>query len=286
MRPNYFIKVLSTAALIVPLFAGPGVTASPQSIHQNCNGILTRDEDGYQLRPDAGSGLWCDSYIAGELVQRVLKACAVGSRCHIKGSVRGHGVFYWLQISTVAALPPGTSIRWTDPGALRAFVGKYAFDHVNGRKLVEVPEVRSRIQMLLGATVPNLINEWDVSSPFEEHAGWLVAAGCRPHMCRDNQWVIAINLSDHNVFICFAEEKKPVKYGATGKTVIELKPPNDTSNPCPDEENALPVFQRIFSMPVQSAQENPIQPSPKPITCVGLFNTYATRNGQVISYRT
>jgi Sel1 repeat len=76
---------------------------------------------------------------------------------------------------------PTAATRWADPGALRAFVGKYAFDQINGLKLIEVPEVRSRIQMLLGANVPNLINDWSVSSPSEEHAGWLVAAGCRPH---------------------------------------------------------------------------------------------------------
>lgn len=114
-------------------------------------------------------------------------------------------------------LPPGTAAGWADPGALRAFVGNYPFDQVNRLKLVEVPEVRSRIQMLLGANVPNLINQWVVSPPSVEHAGWLVAAGCKPHECRDNEWVIAINLSDYNVFICFAEEDKPVKYGAQEK---------------------------------------------------------------------
>lgn len=114
-------------------------------------------------------------------------------------------------------LPSGVTSSVNNAGALRAFVGKYPFDQVNGRKLIEVPEVRSRIQILLGANVPNLIANWEVSSQIEEHAGWLVAAGCRPHMCSDNQWVIAINLSDYTVFVCVAEEDRPVKYGATKK---------------------------------------------------------------------
>ena len=53
---------------------------------------------------------------------------------------------------------PVVATRWADPGTLRAFVGKYTEDQVDGLKLVEVPEVRSRIQMLFGANVANLID--------------------------------------------------------------------------------------------------------------------------------
>jgi hypothetical protein len=87
---------------MMPLFASAGLTASsPRSIHQACSGILTFEDGYYELKPDAGSGLWCDAYVAERLVGRVLKACAVRSRCHIEGSVRGHGVFYWFHISLV-----------------------------------------------------------------------------------------------------------------------------------------------------------------------------------------
>jgi hypothetical protein len=79
--------------------------ASAQTVRQNCRGVLTRNEDGYHLKPHSGSALWCDSYIAGDLLQKVLKVCAVDSHCHIKGSVRGHGVFYWVRISSVRGLP-------------------------------------------------------------------------------------------------------------------------------------------------------------------------------------
>ena len=102
---------------------------------------------------------------------------------------------------------PAAATRWADPDALKAFVGKYASDQINGLTLVEVPEVRSRVQFLLGANVPNVMSQWATSTPFEEHGGWLVAAGCRPHLCYDNQWVIAINFANYNMFICFAEEK-------------------------------------------------------------------------------
>ena len=72
--------------------------------YQSCSGILSVSEGEYKLKPDAGSGLWCDASISsGEygranLVPKVLKVCAVGSRYRIKGTFEGHGVFYWNKI--------------------------------------------------------------------------------------------------------------------------------------------------------------------------------------------
>jgi gag-polyprotein putative aspartyl protease len=167
----------------------------------------------------------------------------------------------WLTcaLPTISAksdkLPPG---HWQLPGALRAFVGKYSFDRVNRFKLVEVPEVRSRIQMLLCENAPNLINQLDAaSSPIEQHVDWLVASGCLMHFCNERNWAIAINLFNYNMFICFAEDRtKPVKYGFTGRTIIELTPPPA----CPDQEEALHVFHQLFTVPSQSAQPAPIGP--------------------------
>jgi hypothetical protein len=76
---------------------------------QACSGVMTFDEAGqYMLSPKPGSGLWCDAvisdgkYIGGpNLVPQVLKVCPVGSRCFIKGTYEGHGVFYWNKILEV-----------------------------------------------------------------------------------------------------------------------------------------------------------------------------------------
>jgi S1-C subfamily serine protease/tetratricopeptide (TPR) repeat protein len=162
-----------------------------------------------------------------------------------------------------ASWKPITLTRWTDPAELKTFVGKYAFDRIKGLKLFEVPEVQSRIRMLLGPNVVDLINQWETSSPAEEQTGWLVASGCHPHMCSE-QWVVAINFSNYNMFVCFAEEDKPVKYAATGAKVIDLPLPPNNSSPCPNKEVALSVFQRLFSPPIQSAPPAPV--SPKTLT--------------------
>ena len=69
--------------------------------HLSCSGSIIQGNDGYQLEPDAGAEPWCSSGLPQRLLQKVLRTCAVGSRCHIEGSVRGHGLFEWYRIRSV-----------------------------------------------------------------------------------------------------------------------------------------------------------------------------------------
>jgi predicted aspartyl protease len=152
-----------------------------------------------------------------------------------------------------ASWKPITSMKWIDPNELKAFVGKYPFDLVKGSKLIEIPAVQSQLQILLGAGALERIGQWGVSTQIIEQAGWLVATGCRPHACSDNEWVVAISMSDYNVFVCVAEDEKLNKYAATGKQIIEL-PPIDISHSCPNQELALSFIQNLFSLqPTQAS---------------------------------
>ena len=100
-------RLFLTAAALLALTSG--ANAGPRDKYQACSGILIVSEDGeYQLKPGNGSGLWCDAiissgeYIGGaNLVPKVLKVCTVNSRCQIKGTYEGHGVFYWNKILEV-----------------------------------------------------------------------------------------------------------------------------------------------------------------------------------------
>ena len=104
MKRREFMKILPAVALMMLLYVTTGLTASsPRAIHQACGGVLSLDDGYYALKPHAGAGLWCDAYIPDELVHKVLKACAVGRQCNIKGSVRGHGAFFWTHISAVSS---------------------------------------------------------------------------------------------------------------------------------------------------------------------------------------
>lgn len=133
------------------------------------------------------------------------------------------------------------------PGDLRAFIGKYPFDRVHGRSLLQAPELRSRLQALLGRAGANDIDRMSVVVPVEEHAGWLVAHGCRPHDCSEEQWTVAVNLSDYSVRACLGLEGQPVRYAATGRKPIELPPKRDL--PCPESSDAVPAFERVFAAP-------------------------------------
>jgi hypothetical protein len=105
MRPS--AKVLAAAALALLLGTQAGFSASGD--RQSCSGVLTHDQDGYLLTPDADAkSSWCSAYIGDDeksaLAKRVLKTCPVGSHCHIEGLFLGHGIFYWTKISTVSLL--------------------------------------------------------------------------------------------------------------------------------------------------------------------------------------
>jgi hypothetical protein len=133
------------------------------------------------------------------------------------------------------------------PGDLKAFVGKYPFDRVKGRSLLQVPELRSRLQTLLGRSGVNDIDRLSVSVPAEEHSGWIVAHGCRPHNCSEEQWTVAVNLSDYSVLACLGIEGQPVRYGATGRKLVERPPKKEL--PCPEMADAVPAFERVFTSP-------------------------------------
>jgi hypothetical protein len=148
-------------------------------------------------------------------------------------------------IASTACLFSDPAARAGDsPGDLKAFIGKYPFDRVNGHSLLQVPELRSRLQALLGRAGVNDIERLSVSVPVEEHGGWLIAHGCRPHDCGEEQWTVAVNLSDYSVRACLGLEGQPVRYGATGRKPVELPPKKEF--PCPEGAEAVPAFERVF----------------------------------------
>jgi len=100
---------LALALSAIALLQAPAIAAA-QPIRQSCTGVLISTANGYQLKPDANSDLWCDAYLSDqfvskEAIRRVLHACKVGDRCRIAGMARGPGVFFWTQISSVSAAP-------------------------------------------------------------------------------------------------------------------------------------------------------------------------------------
>lgn len=77
----------------------------PKNSQFTCGGVLAKEQTTYRLTPDPHMLAWCDAYIEDKDKDRVLGVCKLGNRCEIKGTIRGHGAFGWVEITSVKAIP-------------------------------------------------------------------------------------------------------------------------------------------------------------------------------------
>jgi hypothetical protein len=80
----------------------------PRNSQFTCSGVLAQEQGTYRLTPDQGMLTWCDADIDDKDKGRVLDACKLGDRCEIKGTIRGHGTFGWVKITSVKAARGGS----------------------------------------------------------------------------------------------------------------------------------------------------------------------------------
>jgi hypothetical protein len=95
-----FLAAVAVLALAAPASAKDPAFVWPKNSQFRCTGILMK-RDAYQLHPDKGMLTWCDAELADEEETRVLKTCAPGDRCEIKGIIKGHGAFSGVKIHSV-----------------------------------------------------------------------------------------------------------------------------------------------------------------------------------------
>jgi len=75
----------------------------PKNSQFTCRGVLTQEEGTYRLAPGPRMLTWCDADIGDKDAGRVLNACKLADRCEIKGTIKGHGIFGWVEITSVKA---------------------------------------------------------------------------------------------------------------------------------------------------------------------------------------
>ncbi len=73
----------------------------PKDNRFTCRGILAEDQGSLKLTPDQNMLAWCDADIDDKDGGRVLDVCKLGDRCEIKGTIRGHGTFGWVEIKSI-----------------------------------------------------------------------------------------------------------------------------------------------------------------------------------------
>jgi hypothetical protein len=107
-----FLAAVAFAALSGAAQAEDRTLTWPKNSQFTCSGVLIVQDGELQLHPDPGSKTWCDASFNGEqyqvaksdMAKRVKAVCAEGDRCQAKGTIEGHGVFYWTKITSVKKL--------------------------------------------------------------------------------------------------------------------------------------------------------------------------------------
>src|SRR5262245_45170226 len=94
--------------------AGDPTLIWPKNSQFTCTGVLTAKEGELRLDPDKGMLAWCWALFDGpegygvtkfDAAKRVKATCSVGDRCQVKGTIQGHGEFFWTKIISVKKLP-------------------------------------------------------------------------------------------------------------------------------------------------------------------------------------
>jgi hypothetical protein len=76
----------------------------PKNSQFTCRGVLAHEQGTYRLTPDQGMLAWCDADIDDKDKDRVLDTCKLGDRCEMKGIIRGHGAFGWVEVTSIMAI--------------------------------------------------------------------------------------------------------------------------------------------------------------------------------------
>jgi hypothetical protein len=127
----------------------------------------------------------------------------------------------------------------------KIWIGKFPSERVGGKTFLEQPDIRRRVMRILGADALSDMNEMRASFRAQEYKNWLVVSGCRPHMCVDAQWTIAINLVSNETWVCTAPLNAGfVLIGATHKKPVHI--PRKQGDGCPEGENIAGSIERLF----------------------------------------
>ncbi len=94
----------------------------------------------------------------------------------------------------LSVLPAGNCLQGapaTDRARFEKYVGKYPSNLLKGE-----PDVKRRLQTLLGDNYSLFMERLQVETPIENITGILVAKGCMAHACGVEESILLINLSD------------------------------------------------------------------------------------------
>jgi S1-C subfamily serine protease/tetratricopeptide (TPR) repeat protein len=158
---------------------------------------------------------------------------------------------------------PSGPTTWANASALRVWLGKNPFEKIRGITLFEVPEVNVRLRSLMGLDAFRDMSKLYVSGGAIEQDGYIVAGGCRPHACPDEQMTVAISLSDYSIFACAHVNASGVHPGkalwaATNRSQINVP------EGCPETSDMLVKARAVFASSIAASLPSPASPAKRP----------------------
>jgi hypothetical protein len=100
---------------------------------------------------------------------------------------------------------------------LKKSVGKYPYEI----KMLDVPDVKARLQKLMGKDFAVMKKVWNVESPIEITGKIIRTSGCEQHNCGPNQWVMFVDTDTDNINVYHTGDENKT-YFEKGK--IDLPP--------------------------------------------------------------
>jgi hypothetical protein len=91
---------------------------------------------------------------------------------------------------------------------LRKNVGKYPYEI----KLLDNPELKSRLTKLMGKDFAALRKNWSVESPIEIESGIAKTTGCEAHNCGGNQYVLFVDLKTDDINVYHIQDEIGTKH--------------------------------------------------------------------------
>jgi len=101
---------------------------------------------------------------------------------------------------------------------LRTAKGKYPYE----LKLLDDPELKSRLTKLLGVDFAAMKANWDVETPIEIENGILMTSGCEQHNCGGNMYYMFVDLERDNINVYHVENGERL-YSEKGRIDLPKK---------------------------------------------------------------
>ena len=136
--------------------------------------------------------------------------------------------------STPSPSPSATPTPTPKPpigSVLKKSLGKYPYEI----KMLDMPDLKARLQKLMGKDFAAMKQNWNVETPIEISGKVLKTSGCEQHNCGPNMYVMFIDLDKDNINVYHTGDRHD-SYFEKGKITLPPKFAADVETETPDDD--------------------------------------------------